>query len=154
MRPLPDAVKVRHRREAVGDVICTEGDCTIGEALVKQMYSFYLASVASLQTDDLKLGSFVAKYGTTAKTIAESFDDANSRFSRKVLPFSTWCCTIKDVGGQAQALTKAMASELGRIPPDPIQLPGPTASVGGSSSWLLWIGVGAVAALVARKVVL
>lgn len=96
----------------LGDFICTEGDCKIGRALVQQMLTVYAGAVAQLAANPSAQQSFQSKYATSVQGLADAADSADGIFTRWV-PFAPGCCTIKQVGFQAQEITHAMQVDAG-----------------------------------------
>ena len=86
----------------LGDYVCVEGDCAVGEAAVVQMMTVFQAS-----------GSPPA-WAPTVKAIKDSFDALDKTISRHLLPFSPACCAIKQIGVQAQQATADM--QQGKAP--------------------------------------
>lgn len=120
----------------LGDLICIEGDCLQGETLITQMHAVYLvlaglanpsaSTAAAIVTPwitlsapnpvtplpDAKQAAFTAKYKPSVDAILKS-RDALETWARRWTPFHPNCCAIRDLGGQAQAITKAMTAESG-----------------------------------------
>lgn len=108
----------------LNDIICVEGDCLIGETLVNQMSAFYQNSLTTASNPD----DFSAHFKSSVDSIVSSFNDANGSFWRH-FPFSPTCCSIKEIGNQAQSLTQAMSQYLGTASPAPVDTKGLTADI-------------------------
>jgi hypothetical protein len=106
----------------VGDLICTEGDCNIGEALIAEMMSTYSTIYGELGPDQLL--TFANKFSPAVRAIKDAADTLESSAARQV-PFSSVCCTIKTLGQQAQKQTAAMNAWNKSSSPDDVRLPGP-----------------------------
>ena len=116
----------------LGDVVCVEGDCKQGEAQVLQMRGMFA-----------QLGK-PAAWAAAVATINATYDEINGSFARKWIPFSTACCQIKAIGGQAEKLTAAMAQAAGVAAPASLAVPSPSDQLG---TGLKWAAVGLVALL-------
>lgn len=97
----------------LGDVICVEGDCKLGEGQVAQLRAFF---------DSIKVASVKNKYESAVAAIVGSFDEAEGKLSRH-LPFSTVCCEIKAIGLQAAKLQAQIAVDAGVASPAQLEPP-------------------------------
>lgn len=121
---------------AMGDWICTEGDCKIGKAAIDQMLQFFAA---------LKAKNQHKSFEPAVEAIYASYEKQEKQLSRHV-PFSTVCCAIKEIGKQAQEVTQQMAAATGsKAPPGTLPKPQPTdwggialkLGIGAGAFWLL-----------------
>jgi len=94
--------------EPLGDVLCLEGDCKVGEQLVREMQAVFrqLGGVGKDELDDSDV-AFMRRFGPAVTSIVEQFNGEQSKLSRQV-PFSLVCCSVKDLGVKAQSLTTQM----------------------------------------------
>lgn len=123
----------------LGDIICTDGDYKIGEALVLQMVQFF----ESLRRP--------ARYESAAQAIYAAYEKARGSWLGRLTPFSTVSCQMKEVGRQAQGLMAMMCSELNVACPPGILTKDPPKGI---YEWLLsklespwtWILLGLAAA--------
>jgi len=90
----------------LGDVVCIEGDCVVGAALVKQMTEVF-ASIGKPE-----------KFKPAIDGILGPYRELESSWGRRFVPFHPACCTIKTLGQQAQGLTSEMlqSAEAAQIP--------------------------------------
>lgn len=102
--------------EAFGDIVCTEGDCVIGEALIKSLVKFFDSVHRPRQ------------FEAAVEAVYAAWEAENAKFTRKI-PFSSSCCAIKELGAKAQQLQAqiAAATHVATVPG--VQLPGPSAAV-------------------------
>ncbi len=115
----------------LGDFVCTEGDCQIGRALVREMGVVYSALVAQLAPSN---SEFVRLFGVTVASLQASYSSSDG-FWVHWLPFHPGCCTIKEIGRKAQDLTKRMREYAGVAQTDDTPLPKP--SPGGVGDYLI-----------------
>lgn len=96
------------RQQALGDVICLEGDCAVGKQLVNEMQAVYkqFSGYGKNELSDADV-SFRAKFSSTVTQVVEQFQREDAKLSRQI-PFSVVCCTIKDIGVKAQSLSRQM----------------------------------------------
>lgn len=112
------------QKSELGDFICTEGDCQIGQALIEAMQAFYGSALdkAAYPND------FTARFKPSIDALVTAFNDADGSFWRH-LPFAAQCCTIKELGNKAQQLTQQMATYLNIAAPTPTDTHGTTSQV-------------------------
>lgn len=87
------------------DLICVEGDCQQGQASVTQLQAFFASSGSPSQ------------FQAAVDSIVADFNDANDSLSRKLVPFSTACCRIKQIGFQADGVVQEIANATGQKSP-------------------------------------
>lgn len=149
----PISLPTARGRGSLGDVICLEGDCKIGQALVEEMQAVFkqLSGVGKDELDDSDV-EFMRRFGPTVTQIIESFQAENAKLARQV-PFSLVCCTIKELGRKAQDMSTQMRAfrNVSTPSPTPVTPPftGPGGALGGALDTLLIIaGVGVAAVIV------
>lgn len=97
--------------EGLGDIVAIEGDCREGEADFQEMMAYYQS-----------IGS-PAKYGSAVAALKAGFDQHDTSFSRKWVPFSPECNVVKQIGVQAKQLMAQMASDQGQPVPSGLEEP-------------------------------
>lgn len=102
--------------DGLGDILCTEGDCTIGKALVLQLVKFF---------DGVHRPK---KWEPTVMALYGAWEQAEAGLSRKI-PFSPACCTIKELGDQAQRLQRQIADDLKVGAPPTIETKGASTAI-------------------------
>lgn len=141
----------------LNDIICVEGDCLIGQTLVNQMSAFYQNALTTASNPD----DFSTHFKSSVDSIVSSFNDANGSFWRH-FPFSPTCCSIKEIGNQAQSLTQSMSQFLGVAAPSQVDTKGITAdipnplsgiaSLGTLVTVIAWVGGLGIALYIGNKV--
>ena len=119
----------------LGDIICVEGDCKLGESLVTQMKGFYTAVTAPGFPGATAMAT---KYGPSVSAILKAKSEKET-WARRWLPFHPNCCAIRDIGKQAQDITRQMAADAKVVAPSMVPVPW-TDEGGGISSAIasLW----------------
>lgn len=113
--------------KGMGDGICTTPQCDSGAASVQEMNAVFV------QLSDPQKSPFQS----SVDAINSSFQSVYSWYDSWI-PFNSDCCTVGNLGTQADALTAQMQSVLGAIPVGP----GPsTQSTGLSVPALVVLGV-------------
>lgn len=93
--------------------ICLEGDCQLGEALIKEMQSTFQA----LGNQEGDIGFNIRqKLGVAITAVVQDYQNIAGSFSRQV-PFTPVCCRMAELGKKAQALTQQMHSIAGTQAP-------------------------------------
>jgi hypothetical protein len=93
--------------------LCLEGDCQLGEALIKEMQSTFQA----LGNQEGDIGFAIRqKLGVTITAIVQDYQVISSSFSRQV-PFTPICCRMAELGKKAQAVTQQMHAIAGTQAP-------------------------------------
>jgi hypothetical protein len=95
-------------------MICTTPMCTDGKASVDQMNATFNDLVATHPEFN------ASQFQPTVKSITDVFN-ATYSFYDPYIPFNPVCCTIADIGAQADALTNEMLASVGGAP-----IPGPS----------------------------
>lgn len=98
------------------DVItsCAQSDfCDKGELLVNQMMTVYKSGFNSSRQDE-----FISKFSVNVNAIKTTFDELDDSIWIRTL--NQKCCTMLEIGTQAQAVTTQMLSFLGK--PNLVQL--------------------------------
>lgn len=90
-------------------MICTTAMCAQGRASVQEMRNTFDGLAEDSRFDR-------GYYEPTVVAIEHSFNDLWSVFS-ELIPFNPSCCAIKDLGSQADALTKEMLTSVGGAVP-------------------------------------
>lgn len=103
----------------LGDVICVEGDCKLGESLVTQMNGFYTAVTAPGFPGATAMAQ---KYGPSVSAILKAKSEKET-WARRWLPFHPNCCAIRDIGKQAQDITRQMAADAKVVAPSVVPVP-------------------------------
>lgn len=111
----------------LGDIVCTTPQCDAGAAAVNAMDSFYQSLDPGTQ----------ASYKQQHDSIMTAFNSAYSWYS-SYIPFNPTCCTVQQIGQQADALLCTMQGGTGCVP---------LASGSGGMSLTSMIVIGAVAYL-------
>lgn len=93
--------------------VCLEGDCQVGEMLIRQMQSTFQA-VAN-QEGDLAF-NIRAQVSPAVTAVVEDYLRLKASWSRQ-LPFTPICCRMAELGKQAQALTQTMHRMAGTTAP-------------------------------------
>jgi hypothetical protein len=128
--------------------ICTSQQCVSGKASVDEMDAVYQSLPANLQ----------ARYQSSHDAIIRAFNDNYSWYDSVFGAFAPSCCTIQQIGQQADGLTAQMQSAIGQYP---IGVVGPgtqsqptgllTDLLGGSNTALLVIGALILAYVVIKR---
>jgi len=84
--------------------ICLEGDCQIGESLIKEMQRTFQA--LGNQEGDIAF-TIRQQLGTAITAVVADYQAIQGSFSRQ-LPFTTLCCRMAELGKKAQSLTLQM----------------------------------------------
>jgi hypothetical protein len=85
--------------------LCATGDCAAGRVSVQEMRSTFDALVANPQFDRWRFESSVVALESTYNATAGWFSEW--------IPFNPNCCAIKDIGIQADELTRQMLVSVG-----------------------------------------
>jgi hypothetical protein len=104
-------------RDGLGSVfgICLEGDCQLGEALIKEMQSTFQA----LGNQEGDIGFNIRqKLGVAITSVVSDYQTISSGWQRQV-PFTPICCRMAELGKKAQALTQQMHQLAGTTAPTP-----------------------------------
>jgi hypothetical protein len=80
----------------LSQVLCTEGECTLGAALISQMVEVFNALGAPKE------------FREAVEAVRKPYYTLESVWGRKFLPVHPVCCQIKDLGLQAQRITGQM----------------------------------------------
>ena len=133
--------------EQLGDVLCLEGDCKVGEQLVREMQFTFrqLGGVGKDELDDSDL-AFMRRFGPAVTSVVEQFNAEQSKLARQV-PFSLVCCSVKDLGVKAQSLTAQMrtfrdVAQPATTPVDSPFKPGPAGIDLGGLATILAVALG------------
>jgi hypothetical protein len=131
-----------------GQAICTSVDCDSGKASIDEMDAVFQSLPINLQS----------RYQSAHDGIMAAFQKNYSWYDQIFGAFSPSCCTIQQLGNQADGLTAQMQAALGQIPvgvggPGTQSQPIPFLSglLGGSNTSLLLIGGLIVAYFVLKK---
>jgi hypothetical protein len=120
----------------LGDIIAFEGDCHVGELLVREMQTTFrqLSGVGKDELDDADV-AFMRRFGPPVTSIVEEFNRQEARIARQI-PFNLVCADIKELGVKAQALTREMrdARQVAQTKETPITSPFTPGPAGLSSS--------------------
>ncbi len=87
-------------------LICTTGMCAQGRASVEEM-----VQVFNQLSNDTSLSFNVARFQSTVESIratADSYSPLNDW-----IPFNKECCALKDIGAQADTVTRQMLDSVG-----------------------------------------
>jgi hypothetical protein len=87
----------------LGDVVCSTPQCTTGEAQVQEMDATFQGAPSNVQ----------AQFQSAHDSIMTSFNQIYGMLTNYI-PFNPDCCTIGDLGNQAQALQNQMLSAMGQ----------------------------------------
>lgn len=98
---------------ASGNYICTTPMCDAGEASVSQMDIVFRSLPAGLQN----------QFRSTHDNIMDNLASVASWYSDWI-PFNPNCCTIQEIGQQADNLTHQMQVANGQVPSGPLSDPG------------------------------
>ena len=90
----------------VGQVVCTTAMCTDARAALAQMWYVFNYLTNNYQTFQ------PSQWQTQCQAIQASFD-AVASFYDTWIPFNPTCCTERDIGLQAQALSSQMSASVG-----------------------------------------
>lgn len=122
-------------------MICLEGDCKVGEALIDEMRAVF-RQAAGIGADELTDANVAIsrRFGPTVTQLLESFDRENAKLARQV-PFSIVCCNIKELGVKAQALTRSMRAAAGLEQTERTPVESPFAPTSAGLSTLTKIGL-------------
>lgn len=98
---------------SLGDIVCLEGDCKVGELLVREMQQVFrqLSGAGADELSDADV-AFMQRFGPTVTQTIEAFERENAKLARQV-PFTIVCCNIKELGLKAQGLTRQMRAARG-----------------------------------------
>ena len=93
----------------LADAVCTTPQCTTGEAQIQEMDATFQSAPANVQAQfqgahDAIMSSYNSIYGVLTNYI----------------PFNPDCCTIGDLGTQAQALEAQILSAMGQSTGTPL----------------------------------
>lgn len=111
-------------------MLCLEGDCKIGETLVRQMQAMFRKVVFEPGLEDPQARAINERWGILASNITEEFNTLERQIGRK-FPFAIACCQIKELGRQAEKVTQGMAEMADIAAPAPSGIKAPFASGGG-----------------------
>lgn len=117
----------------MADLFCTTAMCARGRTSVNEMQNMY-DTLSSDYTDFDR-----NRFAPTVSGIKKSFDDAYSVFSEYV-PFNPTCCTIAELGKQADTVTSQMLQSVSAAPAGqgPSSAP-PPIDIGGIGNTVLWV---------------
>lgn len=91
------------------NAICTTPDCDTGQASILQMDGVFQSLPANLQYS----------FQSAHDSIMQAYN--NTWYTGiNWIPFNPSCCTIQDLGTQADALTVAMQTAMGQTPVHPL----------------------------------
>lgn len=122
----------------MASVLCSTPMCAQGRTSVQEMRNMFDTLVSAYTDFDR------SRFEPTVVGIERSFNDAYSVFSEYV-PFNPTCCTIQQIGAQADSVTAQMLKSVSAVSPS---VPGPaTASPGFSLPDFSSMGTGAFLAL-------
>src|SRR5713101_1469054 len=121
----------------LSQAICTSTMCDSGKASIDEMDSVFQYLPASLQS----------RYQSAHDAILSAFQANYSWYDQVFGAFSSSCCTIQQLGQQADGLTAQMQAALGQVPvgvggPGTQSQPVPILQglLGGSNTALLVVG--------------
>lgn len=126
----------------LGDTLCVEGDCRVGDAAVTQMVKAIDALRAQRRAEPFEIA---------AQSIYAAWE--KTKGAKRYVPFHPVCCEVREIGKQAEALTDKMLSATGNATVNAIIQQSPTELLGTALKWGVGIGVVGLGAWAAVQVV-